>query len=204
MGLMKLLEGWKRSTDKGEKLAPIRATIVATALGQVGTIMAAVSSGQKEGDIPLRTGWQRFIEIHQQVHPEAVDTEQNLKDYKDSRVKIGPSGGNRVGSWCGIFALWVQNMAGNTSAKWSAPPFKIAGGGAKFTTLGPGEKPKPGDIVVFPGDSNHHATVVAVDGGTMTLVEANFPEEISGILVTERQVSSARGFYRAVARSEEI
>jgi peptidoglycan hydrolase-like protein with peptidoglycan-binding domain len=204
MGLGAAMSAWRGAADAGRALDPVRASIVTVALGQIGQVEARLSSGQTATvggkEITLRKGAYRLLEYIEMAAPSFAASEGQKRAILDVNVPIGKAGGNQVPSWCGIFALWVQNTAGNGGGQWPAP----WGGG-----IGPGkhrfreahEQPRPGDVA-YMTDEQHHATVVEVHGDQVTTLEGNVGV-ISGIMMRTRAKSEWLGFARAVSLEQE-
>lgn len=92
---------------------------------------------------------------------------------------------NEKKHWCGLFALWVLQIAGITSKQWTW-------GSGISSILPPTKNPKPGDIAYFT-HNNHHAIIEKIDGDNMITIDGN---SWGGKVVrNDRKLSDAYGFY---------
>jgi peptidoglycan hydrolase-like protein with peptidoglycan-binding domain len=205
MGLGAAMSAWQGAAAADQQLDPIRASIVSVALGQIGLVEARLSSGQTEpvggSEVTLRKGAHRLLEYISMAAPDHASTEQQRRDILDVKVPIGKAGGNRVPSWCGIFALWVQNTAGNDGGVWPGPWVGPVIGPGKLQFRAANEEPLPGDVAYMHADQ-HHGTVVEVKGDTVITLEGNVGM-ISGIMMRSRSKGEWAGFARAVPREQE-
>lgn len=206
-GLLELSNAWQAAASKGQNLDPIRAKIVSIALGQVGLVEAHVDSGEerKVGNktIRVRKGGDRLLEYIQMASPAHASNEVQKRDILDVAIPTGPKGGNRVPSWCGILALWIQNTAGNDGGTWPNTPW-MGGkfGPDKLQFRSSQEEPQPGDIA-YTTTHHHHATVIRVEGNTVTTVDGNTGEDgASAIRVRSRSKEDWVAFARAVPKGQ--
>jgi peptidoglycan hydrolase-like protein with peptidoglycan-binding domain len=207
MGLGAAMSAWQGAAAAGHALDPIRANIVSVALGQIGQVEARLSSNQKETvggkEITLRKGAHRLLEYIKMTSPQHVPTKAHERAVLDVTVPLGPAGGNAVPSWCGIFALWVQNTAGLGGGHlWPGPWQGPTYGPDKLLTRHAHEQKLPGDVAYMNDAENHHGTVVEVNGDQITTLEGNVGV-ISGIMMRTRPATAWAGFARAVPLEQE-
>lgn len=121
--------------------------------------------------------------------------------YEKSGGKWAKTGYRDSGvSWCGIFATWVLKKA-NLNVYWSSAT-GITGSHVKQIFANEGYQ--PGDVLIFRGETNHHAIFVAenhrIYGGDGSLDTINGNSSFQSIERHSRYLpSQIQGYYRIVA-----
>ncbi|MFN3199159.1 MAG: hypothetical protein ACE366_12230 [Bradymonadia bacterium] len=209
--------------DEGDQTGPLhpgRASVVSHALGLVGAINAR--QGTSLAAIPGTTEqvvWRYGAETLYAVFKKsgAVAGEDvpvgtigtaSKKAIFDSSMEVG---GNNTGvpSWCGIFALAMQKMAGNASAANWPPQGRGTPWLSRQWPAVPGtEVPRIGDIALKI-DGMHHGTVVNVvrlgrASYKVTTVDGNISGASTvGVHEEEYRVGSRSSYWSAFYRAFE-
>ncbi|MEM6253799.1 MAG: DUF4157 domain-containing protein [Cyanobacteria bacterium P01_D01_bin.156] len=208
------------SQENSGPIHPMRSRIVDVAKSKVGLVEAYTDSGETREiggqTIHLRKGGDQLLSIIKATAPQYATTETQERDILNIRVLIGPGpdvdpstpgvqstpGSQRTPSWCGIFALWLQNQAGNNGGLWPGPWMGPTIGPEKLQFKTAGEQPLPGDVALQKGDRSHHGTVIDVKGSTIISIEGN-TGPLSAILKRTRSKDQWLGFARAVPKAED-
>lgn len=112
-----------------------------------------------------------------------------------ARSQIGPGNepaywiscglpGDTKKEWCGVFCLWALHQAGVAeNVMW------VTGlGFCEVQHLARTKTPLPGDVAYFPAPYQHHATVVSLDGDTLTTIDGNQPDVKERVRVKPKDV----------------
>ncbi len=153
-------------------------------------------------EVKMRKGGYRLLEYISSAAPDKANTDMKKLDILDENVRVGTADDNRVPSWCGILALWVQRTAGNGGGNWPGPWSGPSYGDSKhkFYKNPKSEPPRPGDIA-YRVDKSHHGTVVRVDGDTVVTVDGNIGGK-SVVAMRVKPMSYWAGFVRAVDKGK--
>lgn len=174
LGLSRMGEQYRSREAAGKPVNPARAAVVAFALSQIGLVEAHTGAPDPENPgKKARKGYrhleQYYSETGRTIHDQVL---------RDHTIKVGPEGGNKLGSWCQIFSEWAVQKGGGT--------FKIGGNQVKV--------PQPGDVA-YMARSQHMAVVVSVEGDQVTTVDGNMPS-LSAIMVVQRPMKEwDQGFH---------
>jgi hypothetical protein len=177
LGLFKLGDAYKAREGTDKPINPARASVVAFALSQVGLVEAHTGAPDPENPGKLaRKGYRHLQQYY-------VGTGRKLDEgvMRDHTIKVGPEGGNKIGSWCQIFSEWAVGKGGGT--------FQVAVAGKNHVKV-----PQPGDVA-YMKQSEHMAVVIAVEGDQVTTVDGNMPSA-SAIMVCKRSLKAwDQGFH---------